>query len=154
VTEPTLQQLLDIEAIKQLKARYFRFLDSKQWGEWGMLFTEDCVLEHAEEGTVQHGRETIVATVSAALTGCRSCHHGHMPEIEITGEDTARGTWAMYDYLEWDPLDDGTRVGLQGYGHYREEYVRQDGGWRIARTRLERIRVDLLGTMPEFDLAP
>jgi hypothetical protein len=67
-----------------------------------------------------------------------------MPEIEITGDGTARGIWAMFDYVEWDEQD-GERVGLQGYGHYREEYKREDGEWRIARTRLERLRIDWLG---------
>ena len=33
----------DIEAIRQLKARYFRFVDTKQWDRWGDLFTEDAV---------------------------------------------------------------------------------------------------------------
>jgi hypothetical protein len=33
-------------------------------------------------------------------------------------------------------------VSLRGYRHYREEYVREDGEWRIASSRLERLRVD------------
>ena len=45
-----------------------------------------------------------------------------MPEIEITGDGTARGIWAMFDYVEWDQRRSGPRVGLEGYGHYREEY--------------------------------
>ncbi len=84
----------------------------------------------------------IVAAVSGVLTGTTTVHHGHTPEIEITGADTARGTWAMFDYVEW-PSDAGnTRIGLQGYGHYIEEYVREDGAWRISRSRLERLRID------------
>jgi hypothetical protein len=67
-----------------------------------------------------------------------------MPEIEITGEGTARGTWAMFDYVEWPPREGGARVGLTGYGHYLEEYVREDGAWRIRRTHLSRLRVDPL----------
>lgn len=35
--------LLEIEAIKQLKARYCRFLDTKQWDDWRALFTDDFV---------------------------------------------------------------------------------------------------------------
>jgi hypothetical protein len=49
----------------------------------------------------------------------------------------------MSDYVEW-PADDGQRVGLRGYGHYFEEYEREDGQWRISRSRLERLRVDPL----------
>jgi hypothetical protein len=140
----TLQHLLDIEAIKQLKARYFRLMDQKQWDDWGLVFATDCVMEVPEAEIVNHGRNEIVTSVSGALVGARTCHHGHMPEIEITGAGTARGVWAMFDYVEWDEQD-GARVGLQGYGHYREEYKREDGEWRIARTRLERLRVDWLG---------
>ena len=33
--------IADIEEIKQLKARYFRLMDTKQWDEWADLFTDD-----------------------------------------------------------------------------------------------------------------
>ncbi|MBV8983791.1 MAG: nuclear transport factor 2 family protein, partial [Acidimicrobiia bacterium] len=33
---------------------------------------------------------------------------------------------------------------FRGYGHYNEEYVREDGGWRIRRLVLTRLRVDPL----------
>jgi len=147
-THEQVQALLDIEAIKQLKARYFRLMDLKQWDDWGLVFATDCVMEVPEADLVNTGREQIVANVSGALVGARTCHHGHMPEIQLTGDDTARGVWAMFDYVEWDEQD-GARIGLQGYGHYREEYKREDGEWRIARTRLERLRIDVLGSLPE-----
>jgi uncharacterized protein (TIGR02246 family) len=134
----------DIEAIKLVKARYFRCLDTRDWEGWGRVFAVDAVLEVPEADVVEHGRDAIVASVSAALTGATTVHHGHMPEIELTGPDTARGIWAMFDYVEWPPSDSGERIGLRGYGHYHEEYVREDGEWRIARTRLVRLRVDPL----------
>lgn len=143
------QELVDIEAIKQLKARYFRLMDLKEWDEWGMVFATDCVMEVPEADMVNRGRQQIVAAVSSALVGARTCHHGHMPEIEVTGDGTARGVWAMFDYVEWDEQD-GARVGLQGYGHYHEEYEREDGEWRIARIRLERLRIDALGALPQL----
>ena len=143
-TKDAVQELLDVEAIKQLKARYFRLMDLKQWDDWGLVFATDCVMEVPEAEMVNTGRAEIVANVSGVLVGARTCHHGHMPEIEITGDGTARGVWAMFDYVEWDETD-GVRVGLQGYGHYREEYAREDGEWRISRIRLERLRIDQLG---------
>jgi hypothetical protein len=138
-----IQRLVDIEAIHQLKARYFRFLDTKQWDDWGSVFAADVVMEIPEADVVTTGRDEVVRGVSAALAGARTAHHGHMPEIEITGPDSARGTWAMFDYVEW-PDRDGERVGLHGYGHYHEDYVREDGEWRIAHLRLERLRIDPL----------
>jgi hypothetical protein len=139
-----LRRLLDIEEIKRLKARYFRLIDQKRWDEWGMVFTTHAVMEVPEANMVNNGRAEIVQAVSEALEGVRTVHHGHMPEIELTGEDSARGTWAMFDYVEWASAEGGDRVGLTGYGHYVEEYVREDGVWRIARLRLERLRVDPL----------
>ena len=38
----TVQMLWDIEQIKQLKARYFRLLDAKDWDAFAELFTDDC----------------------------------------------------------------------------------------------------------------
>ena len=81
MTDP-LQDLLDIEAIKALKARYFRLLDTQQWDEWGLVFSEQVVMEVPEAEMVNHGRAEVVDTVRAALTGARTVHHGHMPEIE------------------------------------------------------------------------
>ncbi|HUP71967.1 MAG TPA: nuclear transport factor 2 family protein [Acidimicrobiales bacterium] len=140
-----LRMLADIEAIKQLKARYFRLMDQKRWDEWAMVFAEDAHLVVPEGGVDERGRTAVVASVSGVLEGVRTVHHGHMPEIEITGADTAKGTWAMFDYVEFPQGASGARVGLQGYGHYTEQYVREDGEWRIATLLLSRLRIDPLG---------
>jgi uncharacterized protein (TIGR02246 family) len=129
-----LETLADLEAIRQLKARYFRLLDTKQWEAWGDVFTEDARLQWGPgEEQVMEGREAIVRSVSASLEGGVSVHHGHMPEIEITGPGTARGIWAMHDRI------DHPRYTLRGYGHYHEHYVKQDGRWRIHRLNLTRL---------------
>ena len=139
-----IQRFADLEAIKQLKARYFRTMDQKKWDQWGQVFSRGATLEVPEADMTVTGRDEIVAAVSAALTGATTTHHGHMPEIEVTGVGTAHGIWAMFDYVEWPGVDGRARVGLQGYGHYTEEYVREDGEWRIDRSRLDRLRVDAL----------
>jgi len=139
------QMLADIEAIKVCKARYFRCMDEKRWDDWGLVFTEDAHMEVPEAAMVVDGRDAIVAAVSGVLDGVVTVHHGHMPEIELIGLDAARGVWAMEDYVEFPPAADGTRRGLHGYGHYHEDYVRDDGEWRIARLHLARLRIDPLG---------
>ncbi len=138
------EALVAIEAITRLKARYFRLMDTKRWEEWGEVFSADVHLEVPEADLVLDGRAAVVSTVSSALAGAVTTHHGHMPEIEITGPDTARGVWAMSDMVEWPAGDHGGRAGIQGSGHYHEEYVREGGQWRIAALRLERLRVDPL----------
>ena len=139
-----LQQLLDIEAIKRLKARYFRTLDTKDWDGFAAVFSPDAVMEIPEADVRMVGSAEIAGSVGAALEGTTTVHHGHMPEIELTGPDTATGIWAMADYVEWPPSEAGERTGLMGYGHYVEEYRRTDEGWQIARLRLDRLRMDPL----------
>jgi hypothetical protein len=148
-----LQELRDIEAIKRLKARYFRLMDQKKWDEWALVFAQEAHLVVPEGGVDERGRDAVVASVSGVLEGVRTVHHGHMPEIEITGPDTASGIWAMYDYVEFPSSAEGARFGLQGYGHYTEQYVREDGEWRIAYLELSRLRIDpLSGGLPGVHL--
>lgn len=134
------EDLADIEAIKQLKARYFRCLDTKLWPEFGEVFTEDGRLDSSEDAphAVATGRDAIVALVSGAVGAAVTVHHGHMPEIEITAPGRARGIWAMEDYLEFP--GDPPALTVHGRGHYHEEYERSgDGTWRIKSLRLVRL---------------
>jgi hypothetical protein len=143
-----LARLAAIEAIKQLKARYFRTLDTKMWPEWGRVFARDALLDVPSGNMLVRGRDAIVAAVRGALEGARTVHHGHMPEIEITGAGEATGVWAMFDFVDYGPADD-VAVGLKGFGHYDEDYAIEDGEWRITRSRLTRLRVDPLpGGLP------
>ncbi|BBZ71012.1 hypothetical protein MPRS_21050 [Mycobacterium paraseoulense] len=48
VTEADAGALLAIESIKQLKARYCRHLDAKDWAAWRTIFTDDFVSDTAE----------------------------------------------------------------------------------------------------------
>jgi len=141
----TPDDLIEIEAIKQLKARYFRLLDTKQWDAWGDLFTDDVVfVDTSAPGDRMEGREAIVAQLRKLLGPATTTHHGHMPEIELTGPTTATGVWAMFDYVHLPQVD--PPVTFEGWGHYHEEYVKADDGtWRIARLRLSRLRIDPKG---------
>ncbi len=137
--------LRDIEEIKQLKARSVRFVDTKEWSAWARdVLAADYRVE--SDGGVHEGREEVVAFVSAALENATTVHHCHTPEISVTGPDTASGIWAMNDYVSWP--GDGAPVVLRGYGHYHEDYVRTDEGWRIRRTTGSRLRVDYEGWPP------
>jgi len=134
------EDLADVEEIKQLKARYFRLLDTKRWEEFGALFTEDARLDTTDDAphAAAQGRDAIVALVSGGVGAAVTVHHGHMPEIEVTAPGRARAVWAMEDHLEF-PGDPPALV-VHGRGHYHEEYVRGgDGRWRIASLRLVRL---------------
>ncbi len=140
--------LSDVEAIRQLKARYFRLLDSKRWDEWRDVFTDDVSTwtpddTGAEEPMI--GRDPFVDGLKAILHDVITVHHGHMSEIDVDG-DTAAGVWSMEDDLWWPP-DSG--IGhLRGAGWYEERYRRcDDGEWRISSMRLRRIRIEIDGAV-------
>ena len=125
-------QLWHIEQIHQLKARYFRAVDTKDWELLESVFTPDAVLEVG--GNRRDGRDEILSVMRTRLTPLRTVHHGHMPEITITGADTATGIWSMFDVL----IDDRDGSRREGFGHYHEDYVLADGRWQIRHLRLVR----------------
>ena len=129
----------DIEAIKQLKARYFRTMDTKDWDAMRQVFSDDVVMDTtASGGNVVEGADDFMAFLRASIGDVVTVHHGHMPEIELTSPTTASGTWAMEDWLRWP---DGRE--LHGFGHYHETYQKTDGRWRIKTSTLTRLRMDM-----------
>ncbi len=136
----------DIVAIQILKARYFRAIDTKDWDLLTSVLAEDVtidVTDDVEGGEPYVGRDRFVRTCAKVLRDAVTVHHGHMPEIEVDG-DTATGTWAMEDFVDWGTDHDGRRQAFRGYGHYRERYGRDGGNWRITSLTLTRIRRDWL----------
>jgi uncharacterized protein (TIGR02246 family) len=128
----------DIEAIKQLKARYFRTMDTKDWAGMREVFADDVTMDTTDSGgNVMTGADDFLVFLQATLDGVVTVHHGHMPEIELTSPTTATGTWSMEDRLRWP---DGTE--LHGFGHYHETYEKTDGAWRITSSTLTRLRMD------------
>jgi ketosteroid isomerase-like protein len=134
------RQLWDIEQIKQLKARYFRLMDTKDWDAWKELFAEDCV-HHlpAEVDAPPQTNAEYLELVPRLLANAFTTHHGHMPEITLLSPTEATGVWAMFDYV----LYPDRPTGIKGYGHYYETYRKgDDGRWRISSKRNQRLRVD------------
>jgi hypothetical protein len=133
--------LRETESIKQLKARYCRFLDSKEWDSWRQLFADDFVSDTAQAGgKVIHGADDFVAFTRKSLEGPShpTAHHVHAPEIELLSPTTARGVWALEDVVRLAP-----GVNLRGYGHYPETYAKVDGQWVFKSSKLTRVREDV-----------
>ena len=121
-------------AIVDLKARYCRLLDTKDWAGFAALLDPDVVIDTtAAGGPLLTGRDVAVASIRASLATAASAHHVHNPEIGVDG-DTASAIWAMQDRLAWP---DGRM--LSGAGHYHERYARSGNGWRIVASRLTRL---------------
>ncbi len=130
----------DLEAIRRLKARYFRTMDTKDWDGMRQVFTDDVVVDTSEAGgDVVSGADAFITFLQDALAGTITVHQGHMPEIDVTSPTTATGIWALNDIVMWPG---GTR--LDGYGHYHETYEKVAGAWRIKSSKLTRLHVDFV----------
>jgi uncharacterized protein (TIGR02246 family) len=127
----------DVEEIKKLKARYFRALDAQDWELYASVFTPDVVVDTTRGGgELTEGREPFVEYVRG-LGIVQSIHQGHMPEIELTGEFSATGIWALEDY---NIYADGSQS--HGWGHYLETYAKIEGRWMIKTMALSYLRME------------
>jgi uncharacterized protein (TIGR02246 family) len=150
MVDDAVRRLLDIEEIKQLKARYCRCVITEDWEGFRALFAPELVFVQPGGGT-HDGRDRFMAfhEENVQRSGLWGVVHCYTPEITITGPDTASGVWAMSDVHIW-PGGDGQPVGHHAYGHYHEQYRRLDDGWRFTRIQVIYERIDPLeGGLPE-----
>ncbi|KPF84095.1 nuclear transport factor 2 family protein [Novosphingobium sp. AAP93] len=142
-----LETLLAIEAIREVKARYCRLLDTKDWDGFAALFTADAVMDVREDtgNPPLSGIPEIVAQVRFAVDDAATSHQVHTPEIVLDSAERARGIWAMQDRVVWQPGKSPIpgAVSITGYGQYHESYRLEGGTWKIAALRLSRFHVDV-----------
>jgi hypothetical protein len=136
--EARIQRLEDIEAIKQLKARYCEGCDDDHNPERvAALFVEDGVWEGREIGVHARGHAAIkqyIGGVRASGLIRNSAHIVTNPIITVTG-DVASGRWRLI-MLYTGKTQQG---GLQYHriiGSYDEDYVRVNGQWAFAALRV------------------
>lgn len=127
-----MQEIYQIELIKQLKARYFRALDTNDWPLFGRTLTEDCEANYSDGRLLLNGREDIVGFMAKHMSGptLLSMHHGHTPEIKLTSDSSATGIW----YLQDTVIDLKRKTRLDGAAIYADEYTKQGDDWLISKT--------------------
>lgn len=143
-----IQELVEVEAIKKLKARYQRAVDTKDWDLIRSVLAPNARSVYSDGKYAFEDREAIVEFLSdpkgLGNTNIQSMHHAHTPEIDITSETTAKGKWYLEDFVlspyptSWAP--NGTV--MHGTGIYIDEYVKIDGEWFLQQTGYERIFED------------
>lgn len=141
-------RLCIIEDLRDLKARYFRLLDAKDWEAFGDLFTADAVMDLSSvlpEGTPEemllvNGRNAIVAQNRALLSNAIMVHNGFSHEIHIQDENRASAIWSQED---WAIFPEGVDCPFpfrrsHNFGRYHEDFRKEADGWKIARLKLVR----------------
>jgi ketosteroid isomerase-like protein len=140
----TFSDLLELEAIEALQARYLRLVDAKDWQAFRRLFADDAEFVLMDDAPMV-GADAFVEFVSGSAEGTRTVHHGHLPELTLVAPGEAQGSWELVDYVEWPPdPETGTRRGRVGYGRYDVGYRKVGGEWKVARWALSYARNDRL----------
>jgi len=141
-----------IEAIRLVKARYFRGVDTGDTELVRGILADDCVLDYRGCCTDPvTGRDYLPAmnvvmrgsaswsSQGLASAGIVSVHHGHAGEVTLTGDTTASAIWPMTDRL-FMPAGAPFSV-MTGYGYYHETYEKSADAWKLKTLRIQRIRV-------------
>ena len=127
--EQRLARLEAIEAIKQLKSRYFHACDTKQPELVRQCFASGEIdLRYGRIGDFTD-REQLVAVFSelACHEHIVEMHHGQNPRIEVHDDRRASGRWGLYYHL----IDTRQNTVTQLAGFYDDQYVCVDGQWLI-----------------------
>ncbi|MDT4960100.1 MAG: hypothetical protein QOG07_4207 [Pseudonocardiales bacterium] len=142
--------LVVLEELRQLKYRYLRTLDLKEWDEFADTLTPDVTANYGEHLTFD-GRDAVVTFMRDSLgPAIITVHHCHHPELAVAG-DNATGTW----YLDDKVIIIENRMLLTGAAFYEDTYRRcGDGRWRISRTGYQRVyeAVQSLDDIPSWKL--
>jgi hypothetical protein len=141
----TIDELLAIEEIKELRLGYSENFDANNLDKLVDLFTDDATCDFGEYG-LWVGKDTIRSNYAEQFKvvgeAFDSLHYVMNPRIRLTGPTTANGRWYLMDFLtRQKPV---TALETQG-GHenpllwlaiYEDDYVKVDGRWKISYCKL------------------
>ncbi len=127
----------DIDDIKQVKYRYLRALDTKDWDGFADTLTEDVHGDYGESLGEDHSfsdRDSLVNFMRTSLgPAVITEHRVSHPEITVDG-DEASGTWYLQDRVIAASLN----FMMIGAAFYHDRYRRTDAGWKISSTGYDR----------------
>lgn len=146
---------MDLEAIaeiERLKYRYVRFLDLKQWDDFGLVLAPHISARYGDRLSFDTRDEVVTFMRDSLGPTMITMHHVHHPEIDVAPDGaTATGTWALEDTV----IMTEHRLLLTGASFYSDEYRRNDAGdWEIAATSYVRTfeAMQSLDDTPTFKL--
>ncbi|MCZ4653892.1 nuclear transport factor 2 family protein [Gordonia amicalis] len=134
-----LDELAHIEAIKQLKHRYWRSCDAKDVNGFRSCFiARGARIDYGPLGTFDDAEPMATIFEQVALHKVDGqyvifdMHHGHHPDITLTSETTATGRWTL-KFRQVNLLD---RTETVMTGEYDDEYVVEDDEWKMSASKL------------------
>lgn len=129
--------LAEIEAIKAVKYRYLRAVDTRDWDLLTSTLTEDATSAYSSGRLSHTGRDAIVAFLRDSMPpeDMLTSHKVHHPEIDLTGPSTATARWALEDVV----IVQSAKLTIRGAAYYEDRMAKVDGEWRISHTGYRRL---------------
>jgi hypothetical protein len=130
-------RVADVNAINNLQGSYGYYADKMLWDEVVDLFADDGTLEIGPSG-VYVGKDSIrrylmslSGGVQGPLEGVLNDHFQLQPIVTVADDGmSAKGRWRLF--LMTGTAGSGSG-GNWGEGVYENEYVKQDGVWKISK---------------------
>ena len=134
--ETRIRVLEDIEAIKNLRSKYWRYIREGLWDAFLDCFTDDAAVDLGVGRQLQ-GKKSLTKFYKEIFPTLRSAiiPQGHNPEIDVLSETKATGKWLIDNPQIEIPSNVAVRLGST----YDEEYVKESDGWKIKRQRVAHI---------------
>jgi ketosteroid isomerase-like protein len=134
----SIDDLLNIQQIKELRIKYSTYFDQKELDNLMGLFTPDAVCEFGPEyGGNWEGSATIRNNFQPYLEDgeepWKTMHVITNHLIEFTGPDTAKGRCYLLDLN----IKQDNKEPLYLIGVYDDLYQKIDGQWLIHKTRID-----------------
>lgn len=138
--EKEIQQLKDVQAIKELKSRYLYAMDTKDWEAFAATMAPDIETSYSDGKLKFHGPQEVTDYISKSMPKTEiTLHQGHNPQIWFESETVAYGKWYLQDDLLFDKGDPYEGLEIRGSAIYTDKYVKIDGQWLIQDTGYLRI---------------
>lgn len=131
--EKECRRLSDIEEIRQLRYRYWHAIRDGRVEDVLKLFSSNPTVDFGRGPS--RGKEAVAELYRSSVGTWKpggQYPRGYSPEIEITGENSARGHWMV----EVKTLDKEKRLVYTIGLLYDEEYLREQGQWKISSLKL------------------
>jgi len=130
--------LQTIEAIKRVKYRYLRALDTKHWDDFADTLTDDVVGDYGsslgKELRFTNRADLVEFMRTAMPADVITEHRVNHPEITADDSDEAEGTWYLQDRV----IVPAHNFMLFGAAFYHDRYRKTPDGWKISATGYQR----------------
>lgn len=133
-----LRTLLEVEAIRQLRINYSLVMDLRDLDKLITLFCDDALCEYGPYGSWE-GKQVIQDNYRATFSGdleapFSSLHINTNHNVEILSDSHARGQCYLTDIVTYKAPHENP---ILWFGLYDEEYRKEDGQWKFARSSLQ-----------------